>query len=32
MWSEDMFKGLGTFVVMVCVLLVLIGYEIGKLF
>lgn len=32
MWSEGMFKGLGTFVVIICVLLVLIGYGIGKLF
>ena len=28
----DVFKGIGTFVVIVCVLLVLIGYGIGKLF
>ena len=29
---SDVFKGLGTFVVIVCVLLVFIGYGIGKLF
>ena len=32
MWSEDMFKGVGYFIILIVIVLVLIGYCIGKIF
>ena len=31
MWSEDMFKGVGYFIILITIVLVLIGYGIGKI-
>ena len=31
MWSQDMFKGFGYFVILMVIVLVLIGYGIGKI-
>ena len=31
MWSEDMFKGVGYFIALIVIALVLIGYGIGKI-
>mgnify|MGYP003612247046 FL=1 len=31
MWSEDMFKGVGYFIILIVIVLVLIGYGIGKI-
>ena len=31
MWSEDMFKGVGYFITLIVIILVLIGYGIGKI-
>ena len=32
MWSEDMFKGVGYLIILIVIVLVLIGYCIGKIF
>ena len=32
MWSQDMFKGFGYFVILMVILLVLFGYILGKIF
>ncbi len=31
MWSEDMFKGVGYFIILIVIVLILIGYGIGKI-
>lgn len=31
MWSQDMFKGVGCFITLIVIVLVLIGYGIGKI-
>ena len=31
MWSQDMFKGAGYFIALIAIVLVLIGYGIGKI-
>ena len=31
MWSEDMFKGVGYYIILIVIVLILIGYGIGKI-